>query len=98
MNWFELLKVDIDFDKEIGAMGQYGEGIGVESREDMDRFLEKLMRDMIFQSKRPDIKEYLTENIKINHQRINAFLKEKMLETIGYDLEADIEDEGYEDE
>jgi len=78
MNWFELLKVDIDFDKEIGAMGQYGEGIGIESREDMDKFLEKLMRDMIFQSKRPDIKEYLTENIKINHQRINAFLKEKL--------------------
>ena len=27
-----------------------------------------------------------------------AFLKEKMLETIGYDLEADIEEEGYDDE
>ena len=78
MNWFELLKVDIDFDKEIGAMGQYGEGIGIESREDMDKFLEKLMRDMIFQSRSPDIKEYITENIKINHQRINAFLTEKL--------------------
>ena len=27
MNWFDILKVDIDFDKEIDAMGQYGEGV-----------------------------------------------------------------------
>ena len=78
MNWFDLLKVDIDFDKEIGAMGQYSEGVDFESREEFGKFMDKLLSDMMFRGKSPDMKDFIKENIKINHQRINAFLKEKL--------------------
>ena len=46
-----------------------------------------------------DSREEATEILERDWDNINplAFLKEKMLETIGYDLEADIEEEGYDD-
>lgn len=77
--WFDLLKVeDIDFDKDIDAMGQYGEGIDINNREEFNKFMNKLINDTMFSNKAPDIKDYIEETIRINHHKINEYLKSKL--------------------
>lgn len=78
MNWFDLLKVDIDFDKDIEAFGQYAEGIDISNEKELDNFMTKLMMIGAFTGKPPDIKEFVKENIKINHARIHDYLKQKL--------------------
>tara|TARA_R100000231_G_scaffold134437_1_gene107997 strand:+ start:1696 stop:2556 length:861 start_codon:yes stop_codon:yes gene_type:complete len=79
MKWFDIIKVeDIDFDKDLQAFGQYGEGIDVSNRQDMDKLMNKLIMSSVFQSKQPDIKDFVKEKIRINHVRIYDYLKEKL--------------------
>ena len=77
MNWFDILKVDIDFDKDIDAMGQYGEGISISNKQEFDKLVHRAMSNMMM-GRSTDIKDLIEENIKVNHHRINDFLKEKL--------------------
>jgi hypothetical protein len=77
--WFNILKVeDIDFDKEIGAMGQYSEGIDINNRQEFNAFMNKLLNDKMFSSKDPEMKDYIEEKIRINHHQINGHLTAKL--------------------
>lgn len=77
MNWFDILKVKIDFDKDTDAMGQYGEGISVSNREEFNELMNKVMSNMMM-GRSTEVKDLIEEEIKINHHRINDFLKEKL--------------------
>lgn len=71
MGWFDILKVDIDFDTTIAGFGQHE----MEISEDVDfDKLESLMR----RGKTPQIKDFLKERIRINHQNSYAYLKERL--------------------
>jgi len=79
MNWFDIIKVeDIDFDKDLEAFGQYSEGLDINSKEDFDRFMRKLLGDTIFRGRSPEMKDLVEEKIRINHVRIFEFIKEKL--------------------
>lgn len=64
MRWFDILKVNIDFDKNIRAFGQYEKRnwLGI------DELLDALSAD----------EEIEFEKIKINHQKIYNYLKDKL--------------------
>ena len=74
MGWFNILKVeDIDFDKDIRGFGHYA--ISSKPINTAKIF------DMIMQGKRPDLKELIDEEIRINHQEIYRYLREKLKRT-----------------
>ena len=64
MSWFNILKVNVDFDKDIRGFGQY------EKRNwlGLDEWVDAMDAD----------KEIEFEKIKINHQQIYSYLKHKL--------------------
>ena len=78
MNWFDILKVDIDFDKEIDAMGQYGEGVEIKDRSEFNRLINRVMNNMMM-GRSTDIKDLIEENIK---QVVQFVLRDKYIETV----------------
>ena len=71
MGWFDILKVeDIDFDKDTVGFGHYG----MSSKQvDAGKLL-----DMAMQGKRPELKDLIDEEIRINHKNIYLYLKSKL--------------------
>ena len=71
MGWFDILKVeDIDFDSTTQGFGHYGiSGKPINTSK---------VFDMIMQGKRPDLKELVDEEIRINHHTIYRYLKNKL--------------------
>ena len=77
MNWFSILKVeDIDFDKDIEQFGFYGEAPWMVEDNDMDSITRLIIGAMAGQ--KPELKEIITERIRIGHARIYNYLKTKL--------------------
>tara|TARA_A100001201_G_scaffold142995_1_gene142878 strand:+ start:1011 stop:1853 length:843 start_codon:yes stop_codon:yes gene_type:complete len=71
MGWFDILKVeDIDFDSTTQGFGHYA----VTSK---PMNTSKIF-EMIMEGKRPDLKELVDEEIRINHHNIYRYLKKKL--------------------
>tara|TARA_Y100001937_G_scaffold128089_1_gene202438 strand:+ start:288 stop:1133 length:846 start_codon:yes stop_codon:yes gene_type:complete len=74
MGWFNILKVeDIDFDKDIRGFGHYA----ISSKP----INTSKIFDMIMQGKRPDLKDLIDEEIRINHHEIYRYLRKKLKRT-----------------
>ena len=85
MNWFDLLKaVPIDFDKDIQAFGQFGEGpIEIATRQEQGENIIDILMDIVSRTietkgRRPEIEDLIQEEIKINPWRIYEFLQDKL--------------------
>ena len=85
MNWFDLLKVvPIDFDKDIAAFGQFGEGpIELAERQEQGEDIISIMMDIVnrvvaTKGRSPVLEDLLQEEIKINPWKIYGFLQEKL--------------------
>ena len=72
MSWFDLLKVDIDFDKDSIGFGGYS----IEPDEDVDLF--NIMRRAALEGDVPKIKEFMKEKITINHKNVYDYLKQRL--------------------
>lgn len=72
MGWFEILKVDIDFDKDSTGFGAYS------MEYDMDADLANIMRRASREGDVPKIKEFLKEKITINHTAAYDYLKQRL--------------------
>jgi hypothetical protein len=70
MGWFEILKVDIEFDKDSTGFGAFI----METDEDVD--LREIARK-VEQGDTVGIKDFMKEKITINHQAAYEYLKEK---------------------
>lgn len=71
MGWFEILKVDIDFDKDTQGFGSYS----MQMDEDVN------MREIHNKIERGDVvgmKDFLKEKISINHQAAYDYLKQRL--------------------
>lgn len=71
MGWFEILKVDIDFDKDEKGFGAYS--MQIDGDVDLYAIIERAERGDI-----PTIKDFLKEKITINHQSAYSYLKQKL--------------------
>ena len=71
IGWFDILKVeDVDFDSTTQGFGHY-------ALSSKPINTSKLFQ-MILEGKRPDLKELMDEEIRINHQAIYRYLKNKL--------------------
>lgn len=71
MNWFNILKVDIEFDKDSEAFGAYS--MQVDSSVDFEDIRERIRR-----GDRLGIKDFLKEKITINHKTAYEYLKHRL--------------------
>lgn len=75
--WFSLLKVDIDFDENIQALGQYSEGIKGESESEARSLIGRMLLAAQF-GREYSIKDLIEQKIRINHKAIFKHLNEKL--------------------
>ena len=75
MNWFDdILKVDIDFDKDLEAFGAYS----LENKHSHPQQVMMAMMNAAMSGKDPELKDLVDEKIRINHQAIYRHLKKKL--------------------
>jgi len=75
VKWLDILKVDdIDFDKDLQAFGAYS----FENKHDTPASLMSMMMNAMMTGKAPELKDLVDEKIRINHQGIYRYLKQKL--------------------
>ena len=72
MGWFEILKVDIDFDSDERGFGAYAMQIAPDI-DSLGEIMEKVERGDVL-----GIRDFMKEKITINHQSAYSYLKQKL--------------------
>jgi len=72
MGWFEILKVDIDFDSDERGFGAYAMQIAPDM-DSIGEIMEKVERGDVV-----GIRDFMKEKITINHQSAYSYLKQKL--------------------